>query len=853
MSEGKEIKFKFIIDEQSAQRVNKVLDDMIKRAQTLAQTLQGISMPGGGPTGAGGLGMGRGAVGASGSPQSSLTSRGTGTQTKISAIAIDNGQAFKNMASMSKDAMQVMSDAIKRGIGEQQRELKTLDQTIANLAKRYGDLQAAQQRAISQGMKPGAAANLYGGELERIQGQMIAAQGQRPGVAAQGARLTRLQLEQQAASRGYGSVAEMQAHQLEMDKEDAGIGPSAAEKYGIGFKGRMAQLRGGLSRLYSGAGGGGLIQGIAPRGLAGMAGVAAGALGAVNFGLDETLAGDRAYAGAEARRGSLVESKIRGMHGGDTRWLFNLMQLQQDSTARQELGAQTGGTAAGLEQVRSGVGQFVGSVPIIGGIGRALGLVGPDQGGGALGGFTTASQQSGMAENAFKMMDEKSKSTAMLYANMAQESFQRRMGTSIQMQRVMGVGGLQYDPKKQMYTSAANDLMTKLEGQGYDAGQYMGAYQGLRGQAGTAFAGRNAWLSMAAGAQGYGGFDQLLGASARLGQGKTLAMGAIGGGIEKAAGIQLGAGILGQGFDVRGTTTGYGSLAAAQAGMGFTGNSSDFNKVQRALAGLESGSALTTGGLDAYQQGRNLVGAIGINAGGSTYSQDFLATGMSMKQMLDMSTGGRLTESAKALGLDSGKIKQQLGESMGSVFDRFVDEGKNDPMSQAIRRYQASGMSNMTDYLKDLRKRGDVNGDIKTLGAAASILTGEPEEGMVGAFQILSGQGAKLKSGKIGGGIGGVEKTALESQQKLQEQVDVTLKIIGESLQATYKAMPEATKKLANFGNNLSQEADQMMTALGELTKSFQAATAAFNAASGRKPTAPPAATTAQPKSPGKK
>lgn len=849
MSEGKEIKFKFIIDEQSAQRVNKVLDDMIKRAQTLASTLQGINMPGGGPVGTGNLGMGRGAVGASGSPQSSLTSRGTGTQTKISAIAIDNGQAFKNMASMSKDAMQVMSDAIKRGIGEQQRELKNLDQTIASLAKRYGDLQAAQQRAISQGMKPGAAANLYGGELERIQGQMIAAQGQRPGVAAQGARLGRLQLEQEAASKGYGSVAEMQAHQLEMDKEDAGIGGGAASKYGIGFRGRMAGIG---RRLYSAPGGGGLIQGIAPKGLAGIAGVAAGALGAVNFGLDESLAGDRAYAGAEARRGSLVESKIRGMHGGDTRWLFNLMQLQQDSTARQELGAQTGGTAAGLEQVRGGVGQFVGSVPIIGGIGRALGLVGPDQGGGALGGFTTASQQSGMAENAFKMMDEKAKGTAMLYANMAQESFQRRMGTSIQMQRMMGIGGLQYDPQKRMYGSAANDLMTKLEGQGYDAGQYMSAYQGLRGQAGSAFAGRNAWLGMAASAQGYGGFDQLLGASARLGQGKTLAMGALGGGIEKAAGIQLGQGILGQGFDVRGTTTGYGSLAAAQAGMGFTGNSSDFNKVQRALAGLESGSVMTSGSLDPYQQGRNLIGAIGINSGGSTYSQDFLATGMSMKQMLDMSTGGRMTESAKALGLNAGMIQKQLGESMGSVFDRFVDEGKSDPMSQAIRRYQASGMANMTDYLKDLRKRGDVNGDIKTLGAAASILTGEPEEGMVGAFQILSGQGAKLKSGKIGGGIGGVEKTALENQQKLQEQVDVTLKIIGESLQATYKAMPEATKKLASFGNNLSAEADQMMTALGELTKSFQAATAAFNAASGRK-TQPPTATQAGAKPPGKK
>ena len=81
----------------------------------------------------------------------------------------------------------------------------------------------------------------------------------------------------------------------------------------------------------------------------------------------------------------------------------------------------------------------------------------------------------------------------------------------------------------------------------------------------------------------------------------------------------------------------------------------------------------------------------------------------------------------------------------------------------------------------------------------------------------------------------------MESKQKLQEQVDTTLKIIGESLQATYKALPEATKKLSSFGQNMSAEADDTIKALGELTLSFRAAAAVMDGISGRKSPAPAA------------
>lgn len=831
MSDTKQVKFQFVVDEGSARAVHRVLDDMIKKAQELGKAMAGLA----GQGLMGGTKVGGGAP----SAQSTIAGRGGaaatagagGGKASFTSVLSANADGFKRLASEGGAAMKVMADALHRGIGAQQNDLKALDKTISDLAKRYQELGAAQARSVAQGMKPGDAQRMYGGERERIQEQMLESSTRRGDVHAEGQKLQGLAKEQRLRASGFSSDAEAEA----FDRHAAGIDSRSPDEIAAGIGGRKAALKGMLGKLK-------------PSGIGSIGAGIAGAIAVANFGLDESLAGNRSYASEEGKRGQLVEGKIRGMHQGDTRWLFNLKMQQRDAEARKDLEAQTAGGAANAEQIRAGIGQAAGSIPVIGGIARAIGLVGPDQGGGMLGGFTTARQQSNMAENAFKQLDEKSKGTAMLYANMAQESFQARMGQSIQMQRIMGVGGLrERKDRPGQYENQAGDLMTKLEGQGYQGGEYLGAFQSLRGSAGGKFAGRNAWTAMAAAAQGYGGFGDLMGASARLGQGKTLAMGALGGGVDKAAGIQLGQGILGQGFDLRGTTSGYGALAAAQAGMGFTGAASDFNKVNQAVAGLNYGSSITQGGIDSYQQGRNLIGAIAGNAGGSSYSQDFLANGMSMKQMLDMANGGKMTETAKALGLDKDQIKKQLGDSMGSVFDRFVDEGKNDPMSKAIRGFQQSGMG-YGDYLKKLKDEGDVD-SIKTLGASSALLTGGDEEAGVGAARILSGQGARLQSGKIGGGVGGAEKTSLQTQEELQKKIDASLKVIGKDLEDTIKAMPEATKKLANFGENLSQEAGAMMKALGDLTESFGKASLVFDPSKPKPPTGTkPAASKAEPK-----
>lgn len=133
MSTGKEIRVRFVVDEQSAQRVNRSLDDMIKRAQELAKTLQSVG-GGGGIFGGGGVGGGR--------PQSNQSTMaqaaGTGTQ-KVSFASVlgQNVDVFKKMAQEGGVAMKAMTDALSRGATEQQTAVNKLTRELDGLNKMY--------------------------------------------------------------------------------------------------------------------------------------------------------------------------------------------------------------------------------------------------------------------------------------------------------------------------------------------------------------------------------------------------------------------------------------------------------------------------------------------------------------------------------------------------------------------------------------------------------------------------------------------------------------------------------------------------------------------------------------------
>lgn len=602
-------------------------------------------------------------------------------------------------------------------------------------------------------------------------------------------------------------------------------GPGMA--WGAGAAGQFAaKPQGGMSWFPKG------LKGWAGIGLAGAAAVGVGynELAQGGFSLLDSSAGGTAYASAEAKRGQMVEGKIRAMMKGDTRWLINKMAAEQSQQGRNDLSTQYGKLAT-VGAYGQGVGQAVGNtvsaVPVVGGLlGKVASVLGLGAGGtgGIMGGVTTAAIQGTLAENTFKHLDEKSKATAMLYTNMAQEKWQSELGRTVGFQLGTGISGLTYDPKTGKSSNKQEDLSLRLQAQGYDLSQWQSAFQGVRAGAGSAAGYAYADEAMRAAAQGYGNYAPVAEASMRLGYGNALARGAIGGRIEKGAGIAMGAGVLGTGFDAAGTTSGWGTLTAMQAGMGFTGDALDFNRVQQGLAGLKAGDALTTGALSPYQRGANTAAAIGINGGATSYSNDYLATGMTTKQIIDMGYGDEpLTANARNLGLTKEKIRAIGDASTQNLLNTWHDSGGNDAMSVALRAQAKSGGS-ASKFLQDARARGDQD-TISAFGTGLSVLGGFSDEAGQGRAKIMSGEDAKdLAMKGIGGKVTGLAKDQLETNAAQDKKVSDTLKAIAGDLQLAIKALPDATKKMVNFGTVLTTETGDFVKSLSQLITSINEA-----------------------------
>jgi hypothetical protein len=289
---------------------------------------------------------------------------------------------------------------------------------------------------------------------------------------------------------------------------------------------------------------------------------------------------------------------------------------------------------------------------------------------------------------------------------------------------------------------------------------------------------------------------------------------ALGGGIDTAAGIMLGKGVLGSGFDARGTTSGAGILNAAQ-GPGFTwGGPQDFNQVQQILAGMQMGSTITTGGLDTYQAGRNIISAIAANPGGTTYAQDYLGTGMNLKQLMD-AAGGDMTKTAVALGLTPEMAQEQLGASVGSVLERFQDQGGDDPMSRAIRGYRESGMD-ITDYARQLYKSGKRD-EAEAIGSYYGLVTGEGEEGGVGLMGLMGGVGTKgVKKEGPAGSIDDATKAQLKAEAEQLKKDAAALQAAYRDIIDSLKANAPMQKMMQNFGE-LATSAQNVITEFEKL------------------------------------
>lgn len=789
--ESKKIKFTFEVDSLSLDRLKTSVKDITTLMEKLVKTASGLSMGGGG-----GVGIGAGPMSQGQRTQAIKTTSSQATG-GLSQAFIDSSKAMSNMANISKDSLRVMSDAVSRGIGEQKRSLQSLDSDIANLTKKYETL--GKLKSQLGGAGPGFE------KLEGRQDEITRA-------------LLQAETKKQEETKNLKTLMD-QSVRMRGDVPVSGIGPMMGPE--MRPPGMMERFMGGMSGMTLG-----------PTTLGGWLGSAGAMAGVANWGFNEYRGGQMHEMSAMSARADMVRPSLEKLSRGDVSEI-NAARLAMEGKGRggafsggkeysENYKSQFSGTSSKIETAMVQVGEAleytVKTGLAIGTLGLSNLLLAPPTGGL----FDSLSDERG---NRAPIQKAISATAAEVkrdpLAEKVLQQFQANVPGRVAAQRMLGMGGVAVGESGK-YESGFDVLSNKLQARGYDIGQYAGAFSGLRQGAGIDAARENADASMRARASGLGGFDEAIVSGMRRGGGNQLAYGALGGGISAGAGMQLAGAIGGTGFDIMGTTSGLGALAAIQGGMGFTGGAADYNKVAQAQAGLQFGTQLSTGSLDQYQQGVNLANAIKAMPGGGVGAQDFLATGINQTQMLDVISGGELTPAMKAMGLTREDIKAQHEATIRSVAGARGAGYSGTPGGKALEDWMSSGQS-LADYTSGMSaKEKSQFRDIA--GSTYAIEAGIAPEAGIGEFGAEMGIGSKLKKGGVGGGL---DKDSLEAQQLkgyAAAQAKLTAKLLELAeggLSKSFERIPQAMDALADVPTNFTKTAEQMMEAMTGVSAVF--------------------------------
>jgi hypothetical protein len=703
MAEGKSLRVSFVTDDASFARVKKALQEVTKEAEKLQKAMAG---------GGGGL-FGGANVGRPGTPGQTLTGATAKQAQSVSATPFASAilkdvEAFKTLGKSGGDALRVMSDAVKRSVAEQTREVNTLETKLTKLIGTYNDLSAAA------GKSPEAAAM-----LRRQAGKVADATADLSG--------------------SRGRLGEL--HDIEAGMRPPGPGPSRWQRAGNWAMSTNPET--GATQFA-----GGMIQGIAPTTVAGlmrMAGIVGGGATAV---LNTAVASNN-------MNSDLYTERARSV-------LPNVMKRAKANVSDQAV-FDDWWKSADTEQKSVFTKEVYGNLPeaqgMLGGLKRVLG-----------GDFTArdvTDMAIGTAEQERLNAAVQARSDQNIRGRLAmnhidetrdERKMAARMGVGGYYAKRDALGQLVTDSKgNTVYdTSKQEKLKRDIENANLDYGEGLAGIQqsrslGLGGSFGLSIA--------SAQAAGYGGYGQMLAGAARgIGSKRgaaNLANTAFGldnglAGdnrrfIDKTAGIALGSTVF-SGWDPRGTTSGAGLMGAIQgAGYRFGNDSvTDANQVSQIQAGIGLMDRTVGGGVSGYQMGRNILSSVGLNAGGTTYAQDYMATGMSFKQMVDMAQSGKVSGMAESMGLTPEMLRNQISASTGSVLDTWVDQGGSDPMSKVMKRYRDSGMS-ADEFAKSLKGNKK---ELSYFGDAYANLSGDTSEAGRGAVALMAGLDSKaLRSG----------------------------------------------------------------------------------------------------------
>jgi hypothetical protein len=831
MSETKQIKFQFVVDQGSAREVNRVLDEMIKKAQELGKALSNVGGGGGG----GGL-LGGARVGSGGaSSQSTLAGKGGSIaqgKGSFTSVLTSNVDVFKKMAQEGGSAMRVMGDAVNRGITQQQRDINRLKESLEALVRTYDKVGGAGSGALGEKI-----------QNKVLQLQQKIAAGQKELGKLESLRPPGKELMPEVPWPGKGGgVAEEIFSKLKTAIGGKITGAAEAAE-GFGLSGVGGMIRGAGASL------GGMSMGA-------MAGVAAaGAAAAASM----YVAGDAAqkyakFQGAESvdRRRLLdyqqmanqnlvggMGMKIRAGNNEDLRAAARMeldpekrqaMEETLDPTKRKGFFGTIGG------YYRYGANRLEGA-------GEAWDKGGIKEWAGEL--FSSGDNAEYYKQGGKKRYAEMVKHEVDM-ENPFERMFADEMGANavskMAQMRALGMGGT--DKHGAFRSNAERFLNARNQ---FDSGTVMSAFSTLKeggtrrgafgmidqvlqaeAGAGISGAGSSAAIMGRQGGTAGGDFTDLLRSMA----GKSFGM------DPTVAGL-LGNVVAGQADRMNlGGFNGAGLLGALSAGA--TGDDQAMIARQN-IKGFQSFGNLLAGSRDPFQEAVNFQAARQSAPGAGYAAQKYLATEMDPARVAEIVAGtGHVTNAEKAMGLTDEMVKAQSEAVQKTqnirVVPRMFKEGTE---ARSMADLLASGMS-AKDAAKQLfagndgkfsaaerEKAKDAYGAIlKTSGKKGTTL----DEALGTANFELFGLGSSVKKSKdMAGDVASKSMERHESEKEKQiKDIDLNLKDVLATQQRDQGTLPAdraaaAYKRMLNITENTAVDAETIGNIMKEMGKKLRA------------------------------
>lgn len=713
---------------------------------------------------------------ASNSPQSA--SGPVSPTNVLSGRILEQKRLFETIATGSKSALQTMTQALRtestaqvQHIGRLRREVETLSQSYRQLERLHKD------GLVDSGM------------LADGRAQLFDKAGQLNDATAHGRQLRMAELRTRSLAGGPGKWGA----RYEMGKEELrDFGHSIPGRLGIG----PGVLQFGTAAAVGVAIGKVLVNTM-------KSGMQEASVAPHDYQNREIMRAQYGHAATAIRRGDLSLVYAMGMAGRDKRF-------QQDLAL---LGRGNDRTLSGFERAPGGGIMFNASghrfLSAVGGAawrGLMLDPVGGiNQGRRDLANlpFETAAQSLQMAQRYQEMRPEE----------MARfQQFQANAAAHLATMQHLGIGAGYRDSKGKRLSAFAQNTIGKLDvGGGFglstDTAQYrdnakrlliaaqrrlitpeqlMGAHSEVESTGGLETAQRMRMIA-AMGSRGHlYGAGQTLGMAAMGGDPETFwshwnnMIGRGSGGVDVGAASTYGQVVGNSLVNGAGTTSGLGLLGAMSAYASGSSGAEEMMRARFAGPALASLGRTTTGALDPYQRGVNLLSAIHALPNASYGAQEYLAQ-LDPRLLIDVVGGGdkAVTRGMRLMGINSDAVREYWNSLQSRMLDRGIgmspgQGGRMDAVQQqasALRAYNGSFSRYITDGSKGLsgKKRDEWLRDQFTARGLFFLQTGQVESEQIGEerarIEAGIGQYGTLHQGRKGRGVASYGSTSTEADR----------------------------------------------------------------------------------------